>query len=97
MTGLLRIERAYIEQNGLGPWEEVSQDEFLRRTEWAGYYKSGTALLSLHDLGEIRTPFLFFRLLNVNESKSSHPFLPHSGGSPASPCGIHPAMERGSR
>lgn len=68
MTGLLRIERAYINQNNLGPWEEISQDEFLRRTEWAGYFKNGTALIALHDLGEIRTPFAYFRL-HVNSPR----------------------------
>jgi len=64
---LLRIERAYVEPRGLGPWEEINQAEFLKRTEWAGYWKEGTALLTLHDAGEIRTPFAVFRVRKTDD------------------------------
>ena len=55
----MTIERMYVDQPDV--WEEVPEEEFLRRTEWAGYYKKGTALRAVK-AGTIRTPWAFYRL-----------------------------------
>jgi hypothetical protein len=56
----MKIERMYIDQPG--EWQEVSEEEFLRRTEWAGYWQQGTALQALRDAKQIRTPWAFYRI-----------------------------------
>ena len=56
----MTIERMYVDAPDT--WQEVSEEEFLRRTEWAGYFKKGTALQTLKDAGQIRTPFAFYRI-----------------------------------
>jgi hypothetical protein len=58
----VRIERRYADAKA-ADWEEISEEEFLRRTEWAGYRKKGTALQTLTDAGTMRTPFAFYRIL----------------------------------
>lgn len=60
----IRIERMYV---GLpDEWKEISEEEFLCRTEWAGYWKKGTALQTLEDCAEsgatFRTPWAFYRI-----------------------------------
>jgi hypothetical protein len=56
----VKIERMYhFDPEG---WQEVSEDEFLRRTEWAGYMKKGTALQTLKDAGELRTTYAIYRV-----------------------------------
>lgn len=61
----MKIERMYVDQPNR--WEEVSEEEFLRRTEWAGYWKKGTALQVLKDCAEsgsgFRTPWAFYRIV----------------------------------
>ena len=56
------IERMYID-NGpqTSTWEPITEEEFIRRTEWAGHYQPGTALDALKGLGKIRTPWAFYR------------------------------------
>jgi hypothetical protein len=54
------IERMY--NDCPDEWEPVDEQEFLRRTEWAGYWKKGTALQTLKDAGLLRTPFAHFRV-----------------------------------
>jgi hypothetical protein len=56
----MTIERMYPDHPD--EWQEVSEEEFLRRTEWAGYWKKGTALQTLKDAGQIRTPWAFYRV-----------------------------------
>jgi hypothetical protein len=55
----MTIQRMYADRPD--EWEEISEDEFLRRTEWAGYYKKGTALQAVKS-GTIRTPWAFYRV-----------------------------------
>jgi hypothetical protein len=43
-------------------WQEVTEEEFLRRTEWACYWKKGTVLGALRDAGQLSTPWADFRL-----------------------------------
>jgi hypothetical protein len=60
----MKIERMYAGCHGEprgGEWDEVTEEEFIRRTEWAGYWKKGTALQTLKDAGQIRTPFATYR------------------------------------
>jgi len=62
-----KIERAYVERDGLSEWEEITEVEFLRRTEWAGYYEKGCALEALKAVcskpgGCLNTPFQRFRI-----------------------------------
>jgi hypothetical protein len=56
----MTIKRMYVDTPD--EWEEITEGEFLSRTEWAGYWKKGTALQALKGAGQIRTPFAFFRL-----------------------------------
>jgi len=58
---------------GSGDWQEISEGEFLNRTEWAGYWKKGTALQALKDAGQIRTPFAFFRLAGIDSTPDEGP------------------------
>jgi len=58
----MKIERAYVGTGAPGPWQEISEEEFLRRTEWAGFWKKGTALQALKDAGQIRTSWAIYRL-----------------------------------
>lgn len=65
----MTIQRAYKTANGLyGPWEEVTEEEFLRRTEWSGEYKKGLALQALCDSAVdglfLETRYAFFRLVS---------------------------------
>jgi hypothetical protein len=55
------IERLYVDDPD-GGWLEISVEEFLRRTEWAGYWVMGTALEAIKAAGQIRTPWAIFRL-----------------------------------
>ena len=48
------VERRYMEQMleqrmgcSIEAWEPISVEEFLRRTEWANYFKMGTAMETL--------------------------------------------------
>jgi len=47
-------------------WKEISEEEFIARTEWAGYWKKGKALQTLKDCAEsgatFRTPWAFYRI-----------------------------------
>lgn len=56
----MKIERAYKEN--LNEWEDVDEDTFLLRTEWAGVYKKGTALKLLQEKGVIETSVYLFRV-----------------------------------
>lgn len=56
----MTIERMYPDSPD--DWQEVTEEEFIRRTEWAGLWKKGTALQTLRDAGEIRTPWAFYRI-----------------------------------
>ena len=56
----MKIERMYVDLPD--EWREISEEEFLHRTEWAGYWKKGTALQALKDAVQIRTPFAFYRI-----------------------------------
>jgi hypothetical protein len=57
------IERKYVDLGvQKSEWEPISEEEFLRRTEWGGYWKKGTALRALKDAGMMRTPFAYFRI-----------------------------------
>lgn len=58
----MKIERCYVGNTGPGPWQEISEEEFLRRTEWAGFWKKGIALQTLKDAGQIRTPWAIYRI-----------------------------------
>lgn len=62
------IERCYVDRPG--EWQEVSEEEFLQRTEWAGFWKKGTALQALKDTGQIRTPWAIFRLAAVEKTRA---------------------------
>ena len=59
-SGSIVIEKRYRE--GGSDWQRVDEEEFLRRTEWAGYWKKGTALATLRDAGQISTPWADFRV-----------------------------------
>jgi hypothetical protein len=60
--GPLMIERMYVDAGPqVSTWEPITEEEFIRRTEWAGHYKPGTALEAIKGLGKIRTPWAFFR------------------------------------
>jgi hypothetical protein len=54
-----RIERRYLEEE---EWQEVSEEEFLRRTEWGGFFKKGTALDALKTKKTLRTETSEFRV-----------------------------------
>jgi hypothetical protein len=59
----VRIERIYP-----GPadcWQEISVDEFLRCTQWAGVFPKGTVLVALEKAGEVKTMFAVFRIAEV--------------------------------
>ncbi len=60
----MKIERMYVDRPDV--WEEISVEEFLQRTEWAGYWKKGTALQTLKDCAAsgvtFRTPWAFYRV-----------------------------------
>ena len=56
----MKIERCYVDRPG--KWEEIPGSVFIDRTEWAGYFKKGTALQALQDTREIRTPYAIFRV-----------------------------------
>ncbi|MBE3088411.1 MAG: hypothetical protein IMZ71_04790 [Chloroflexi bacterium] len=58
----MKIERMYMDHPG--EWEEIPEETFIRRTEWAGYWKKGTALQTLKNAGPngIRTPWALFRI-----------------------------------
>lgn len=43
-------------------WKAVTEADFIMRTEWAGYWKKGTALQTLKDAGQISTPWADFRV-----------------------------------
>jgi len=59
----MTIERMYIDSGPqVSEWEEITEEEFIKRTEWAGYWKKGTALQTLKDAGQIRTPWAFYRV-----------------------------------
>ena len=60
----MSIERMYVD-NGpqVSAWESITEEEFIKRTEWAGYWKYGTALQALKDAGQIRTPWAFYRIV----------------------------------
>jgi hypothetical protein len=55
------IQKRYREKDA--EWETVDETEFLRRTEWAGYWKKGTALQALKDAWQLSTPWVEFRLV----------------------------------
>jgi hypothetical protein len=56
----VKIERMYKDTPDV--WEEITEGEFLNRTEWAGYWKKGTALATLKEAGKIQTPWAWFRM-----------------------------------
>ena len=43
-------------------WEQISLERFLELTAQRGYYKKDTALKSIKGMGQIRTPWSFFKL-----------------------------------
>lgn len=57
----MTIQKRYRGQAD-APWLEVTEEEFLRRTEWACYWKKGTAIQTLKDTGQISTPWADFRI-----------------------------------
>lgn len=61
MPELIQIQRAAIHAHGTDPWEDVTPETFLTHVEGSGYVTLGTALLVLHELGELRTPSAIFR------------------------------------
>ena len=56
----MKIERCYVDRPDA--WEKISEENFINRTEWAGYWKKGTALQALKDAGQIRTPWAIYRI-----------------------------------
>lgn len=68
----IRIERHYLvgpdRLDPEGSWEEVSVDEFLRRTEWAGVLKKGTALDAITNGGRVDTRYAIYRLKHLGRT-----------------------------
>lgn len=56
-----KIQRKYLGDDE-AEWEEIDENEFLRRTEWASYFPKGTALAELKKKGKLSTPAAEFRL-----------------------------------
>ncbi len=56
----MKIERKYKDIGA--DWEEVTEEEFIRRVEWAGYRVKGTAVAALQEEGKIETPWAWFRV-----------------------------------
>ena len=71
----MKIDRQYKDEPG--EWTEVTEEEFLRRTEWAGYWKKGTALETLKDAGKIETPWAIYRIVEQGTFESD-PTTPKS-------------------
>lgn len=84
----MKIERMYVDQPDT--WEEVSEEEFIRRTEWAGYWKKGTALQTLKDAGQLRTPWAFYRI--EKQPPALQPFLIATRAERAASMGSMPPM-----
>jgi hypothetical protein len=61
----MRIERQYLDEPG--EWHEITEDEFLRRCEWAGYFEEGTALQELKDIGHVGTPWADYRIMKEDD------------------------------
>jgi hypothetical protein len=57
----MTIEKRYREVGA--EWQKVSEEELVRRCEWGGYFKKGTALSALKDTGHISTPWADFRIV----------------------------------
>ncbi|MFA4971774.1 MAG: hypothetical protein WC683_04125 [bacterium] len=64
--GIASIERRY---KGDDDWEKITVEEFIRRTEWANYYKPGTAAEALVADGAIMTPWAFFCAMRADGLK----------------------------
>ena len=43
-------------------WHEVTEEEVLKHTEKAGYYKKGTVINALKNGAQIRTMFAFYKM-----------------------------------
>ena len=61
-VGAVCVERAYNDPKL--EWQEISTEELIRRVEWSGYFKKGTAVLAMADMypNSIRAPWAFFRI-----------------------------------
>jgi hypothetical protein len=58
MIAMITIEQRY---HGCDEWTCIDEYDFLRRTEWAGYFPKGAALAALKT-GEVRTPYAAYRI-----------------------------------
>ncbi len=56
----IKIEKRFVDDPN--DWFPTSEYEFLRHTEDAGYWKPGTALQTLRDMGTLRTPFALYHI-----------------------------------
>jgi hypothetical protein len=55
----IKIYKTYADEE---QWFEITEKEFISKTEGHGYFKKGTALQTLLDVGIIRTDFAYYSL-----------------------------------
>ena len=59
LKNTIKIYKTYADQEH---WFEITEEDFILKTEGRGAYKKGTALQALLDVGRIRTDFAWFSL-----------------------------------
>ena len=59
LKNTIKIYKTYVDEEH---WFEITEEDFILKTEGRGAYKKGTALQTLLDVGIIRTDFAWFSL-----------------------------------
>ncbi|QDP58867.1 MAG: hypothetical protein Unbinned5607contig1000_15 [Prokaryotic dsDNA virus sp.] len=60
----MKIRKTYKDKEC---WFDVNEDDVIEYAENRGYYKKGTSLKILKDIGSIQTPWAIWKLITKNK------------------------------